>query len=129
MKALNHNEWTDALNDENIPSTIIDRSYHLLLGDASNIKQNQDLIEINQPISVKLYIKGYRDTADGRNRAIVHQEAIVKKALEDARRCQTYDGIKNVTFQGGGINELSADNDNTMRVTMNFNCIVLMANA
>lgn len=129
MDTLGHKEWKDALADDNIPSTVLDRSYHILMGDASNIKQNQDAIEVNQPIAVKLFVKGYRQTADGRDRAITYQEAIIKKALEDARRCQTYEGIKNVIFQNGGITELSSDNDNTMRVTLNFNCIVIMANA
>lgn len=129
MNSLNHSEWKDALSDDNIPSNLLDRAYHLLLEDASPIKQNQDVIEINQPISVKLYVKGFRTTSDGRDRAVLFQEGVIKKALEDARRCTTYVGIKNVLFVGGGIRELSSDNDNIMRVTLNFNCIVMMANA
>lgn len=127
--SLNHKEWKEAFADDNIPSTIIDRSYHLLLGDTSNIKQNQDLIEITQPVSVKLYVKGYRNTSDGRDRAVEYQEAIIKEALETDRRATTYSGIKNVIYQGGGLTELAVDNDNLIRVTLNFNCHVIMAAA
>ena len=127
--ALNHREWKDAFSDDNIPSTIIDRSYHLLLGESSNIKQNQDLIEVLQPVSVKLYIKGFRDTSEGRDRAVQYQEAAIKEALETDRRGAAYTGIKNVLYQGGGLTELSTDNDNLIRITLNFNCHVIMAAA
>lgn len=127
--ALQHKEWKDAFSDDNIPSTIIDRSYHILLGDTSNIKQNQDLIEVNQPVAVKLYIKGFRDTSDGRDRAVQYQEAAIKETLETDRRAAAYTGIKNVTYVGGGLTELSADNDNLIRITLNFNCHVIMAAA
>src|SRR5690606_922977 len=118
-----------AFSDDNIPSTIIDRSYHLLLGESSNIKQNQDLIEVLQPVSVKLYIKGFRDTSEGRDRAVQYQEAAIKEALETDRRGAAYTGIKNVLYQGGGLTELSTDNDNLIRITLNFNCHVIMAAA
>lgn len=129
MTALGHQEWKDAFADDNIPSNLMNRAFHILLTDNSNVKQNQTVIEINQPVAVKLYVKGYRNTADRRDQAMVYQEAAIKKALEDDRRCQTYAGIKNVIYQGGGLTELSADDDNVIRVTMNFNCIVMMANA
>jgi hypothetical protein len=129
INTLNHTEWKDAFSDDNIPSTLIDRSYHLLLTDSSTIKQNQDLIEINQPISVKLYVKGYRNTSDGRDRAIGYQEALIKEILETDRRAASYSGIKNVLYLGGGLEELSQDNDNLIRVTLNFNCYVIMAAA
>lgn len=131
MTSLNHKEWKDAFSDDNIPSTIVDRSYHLLLGSGSAIKQNQEVIEINQPVSLKLYVKGYRDTADGRDRAITFMESIIKKALEtDRRAAGTYaSGIKNVLLLSSDLDELDVSNDNIIRVTLNFNCIVMLANS
>ncbi len=130
MTTLNHQEWRDALADDNIPKTLLDRAFHMRLGEATTIKQNQEVIEITQPIAIQLFVKGYRNTADGRDRAVGYQDAIVKKALETDRRCAnaTYTGIKNVQFQSTAINELSNDNDNVMKVTLNFNCIVMVAN-
>ncbi len=127
MTTLGHKEWKDALDDTNIPSTVLDRSFHIMVGDSTPIKQNQDLIEINQAMSISLFVKGYRDTATGRDQALTYQEAIIRKALEDARRATTYDGVKNVKYAGGNISELSDTNNNVMRLTMNFNCFVIMA--
>jgi hypothetical protein len=129
MNSLGHKEWRDALADDNIPRTLIDRSYHLQLGEASTIKQNQDLIEIMQPVVVKLYVKGYRSTWEGRDKALQFEEAIIRTALSEARRHQAYVGIRNVLFLSGSVAELSTDNDNTMRVTINFNCYLIMASA
>lgn len=129
MNSLNHTEWKDAFSDDNIPSTLMDRAYHILVSETNNIKQNQDLIELEQAVSVKLYVKGYRTTSDGRDRAITYQENVIKEILETDRRAASYSGIKNVKYTGGGLTELSQDNDNLIRITLNFNCHVIMAAA
>ena len=129
MNSLGHREWTDAFNDDDIPRTVLDRSYHIELGALANDKQNQDLIEVVQSVAVKLYVKGFRNTADGRDKSAQYMDAIIKKALEDDRRAQSYAGVKNVRLVGGDIGELSTDNDNAMRVTINFNCHLIMANS
>jgi len=127
--SLGHTEWKDAFADDNIPSTLINRAYHLLLGESTKLKQNQDLIEVNQQVSVKLYVKGYRDTNERRTKAIEYLEAAIKETLETDRRAAAYNGIKNVTYVSGGLSEYSVDNDNLIRITMNFNCHVIMAAA
>lgn len=130
MKSLDHKEWKDALSDDNIPSTIQDRCYHLLLGQASNIKQSHTAIEIMQPVSIKLYVKGYRDTNEGRDKAVTYQDAVIKRALVESRRNgSSYPGVKNVIFVDSAIEQMSSDNDNVFRVTMNFSCYLTMASA
>lgn len=128
MKALGHTEWKDPLNDENIPDTIINRAYHLRLGDASSIKQNQTAIEVNQPIQVRLFVKGYKASNETRDRAVEFMDAIVQRSLNEARRnASTYTGIKNVSLVNSLVDELAQSNDNTMRVTVNFNVYLIMA--
>lgn len=128
LKELGHREWKDAFNDENIPGTVLNRSYHLKLGDSSPIgTQDSNLIKISQPITIKLYVKGYRNVNEGVDTAVEYAEAIIKKALGDVRRSTSYTGIMNVTFGGKTQNELSTDNDNVIKVELNFNCVVLLA--
>ncbi len=129
LNSLGHKEWKDAFSDDNIPSTVLDRMYHLLLGEASSIKQNQDMIELTAPMAIKLYVKGYKDPVDGRDKAAAYFDNILKNALAADNRVTQTNGIKNITFVGGGLSELDVDNDNIIKVTMNFNCFITMATA
>lgn len=127
MNDLGHKEWRDAIPDDNIPNTIIHRSYHLLIATVGSARQNQSLIEMECPIGVTLIVKGYKDTSSGMDLAVTYEEEILKKALENFRRAATYDGIKNVKFVSGEIKELNKQTDNIFRITMIFNCSVATA--
>jgi hypothetical protein len=127
MNALSHKEHKDAFNDENIPSTALHRSYHLYLEQASIVNQNQSVIEVLQPIRVRLFVKGYRDPWTGRETALGYADSILKSALAPTRRHTQTSGIKNVTFISGQPTELSIDNDNVIQMELNFNCLVLLS--
>ncbi len=127
MTTLGHKEWKDALDDTNIPSTILNRAFHIMPTEASSLKQNQDAIEIEQAVAVKLYVKGFSNTAAGRDLAMQYQEDVIRSALTDSTRAQLYPGLKNVKFSGSNLTELSANNNDVIRVTMNFKCFIIMA--
>ncbi len=128
MNNLGFKEWPDAFADDNIPATLIDRQYHLQLSDAANLKQNQDIIDFSCPIAVKFFIKGFRTTAEGRDKATAYFDNVLKASLLASTRCTQTNGIKNVIFDGGNIATIG-DNDNLVKVTMNFNCILMLATA
>lgn len=124
MNELGHTEWTDAFNFENIPSTVIDRAYHLTLESGTGIKQNQNDIETQQPISVRLFVKGFRDPAEGRDRAVGYVEDVIQKALSASRRLTG--GLKNVQLQNMSYQAFGDTNDNIVMATLNFNTLVLL---
>ncbi len=125
MIALQHTEWKDALPTgsevDNVPSTKLDRAFHIRLGACGPTRQNQTLIELNAPLEVILFVKGYKDTAAGRDRAAGYLTEIITTFLQNDRRIASVASIKNVLFVSGDIKELSSDNDNAFMVVCNFN--------
>ena len=56
-------EWSGGFNFENIPSTLINRSYHIQSGTGSGVKLNQNDQEITFSQTVRIFIKGYKDVS------------------------------------------------------------------
>ena len=115
----------DPFNESNIPSTLIDYAYQLNLTTASIRKMNQNDLELDAPIEVIFYVKGYRDPDSGQDDAISKAEELIVACEAPSLRLGT--GLKNVIFQTMAIESLDATNDNIIRVRLNFNTITILA--
>jgi hypothetical protein len=125
MTELGFLEWTDGFNWQNIPSTVVDGTYHLELLDANGIKQNQNDIEIEVPIVIRLFVKGFRDPAAGIDDAVLKCQSIITKALKPSTRL-TGD-LKNVTFSSAVPEPFGESNDNLIMMRIEFNTLVILA--
>lgn len=124
LDSLSYVEWTDGFNFENIPSNILDGSYHLESGQASGIKQNQDDLELSQVLTARLFIKGYRDPASAIDSGHEKGEAIIKECLKATLRLTS--SIKNITFTNMDIEPVALSNDNAVIVRMEFNIFTII---
>ena len=70
LDGLGFTEWTDGFDFEYVPETIIDGSYHLTVGSLSLITSNHTVDDINYPIAIGLYLKGFRDPASAIDESI-----------------------------------------------------------
>lgn len=126
MNNLGYTEWTDGFNWQNIPSTVVDGSYHMELLEASGLKQNQNDIEIEQPIVVRLFVKGFRDPAAGIDLSMEKLVGIIKEALKSSQRTLgTY--LKNVKFVSASPEPFGESNDNMVMMRMQFDTLVILA--
>jgi len=119
LNGLGHSEWADALNFDNIPETIIDRAYHLDFGPLVGNSRNQNVSDLSPGVTVRLFVKGYRNTNEARDRLISFaQEAICD--IIDPRNATIGPAVKNVVFTSMNIIPIDGSNDNTMYAEMNF---------
>lgn len=116
--AVGLKEHTDAFNDENIPSTYLDNSFHVLLNDFSGVKLNQSTQEINCDVTVSFWVKGFRNPTAGLDSAVSKSETLLKEVLKNSNRLGQC--LKNVVFNNVSYEALSDDNDNAIKVTMSF---------
>jgi len=127
MDGLGYNEWTDAFNIENIPSTIIDGSYHIEVGNGSGGVINQHVQNISMPIVLRLFRRGFRDSASMRDEMLGELETIICNILAPAIRLSV--SVKNIEFDGFTLEPLDESNDNSAILEMNFtNKIILGIN-
>lgn len=118
-------EWTDGFNFDNIPSTILDGSYHLDSGSFSNIKQNQDCLDASGTFTVRVFLKGFRDPQDGIDRGWAKGQAIVQECLKASNRA-TQAGIKNVQLLTFAVEPLDVSNDNVVRTVLSFTVTIVL---
>lgn len=96
MDGLGFTEYEDGFDFENVGENIIDRLYHLQVGNITLNTQNQTVIDINYPIAVRLYLKGFRDPASAVDDSISEGERIICDVVRVANAHQA--NIKDVTF-------------------------------
>lgn len=122
--AVGLKEHKDAFNDENIPSTYLDGSFHVLLNGFDGIKLNQNDQESRCKVAVSFWLKGFRTPSEGLDRAVAKSELLLKETLKNSNRLGQC--IKNVVFNDVSYSALSDDNDNAIKVTMNFTAFVII---
>ncbi len=119
LNSLGFKEWTDALNFENIPDTILDGSYHLDFGSTNTNQNNQVDIDLGQTITVRLFCKGYRNTSETRDKLIANAENVFCDII-DPRNATIGPAVKDVGFTSMDIIALDDSNNNTMYAEMLF---------
>jgi len=121
------NEWHEAFTTENIPRTRIDKAFHILLGNGSGIRQNQDDQEITIPVGMQLFFLSGRDEEQGRIAAMTEAERIIKEVCAPKNRVtQASDGIKDVRLNSFEAVALDISNDNITLLNIEFEVFYIL---
>ncbi len=121
------NEWPEAYQFEDIPSTKRDKAFHILLGDAFSNGQNQTDQEILIPVGVTIFFKAGRKEEDGRLASMIAAEAVIKEVCAPKNRvAQASTGIKDVRLSSFEAVPLSDDQDNVTRLNLAFEVLYIL---
>ena len=121
MDTLNYREWTDGFNFENIPSTIFDESYHLETGLVSGLPANQVVHQFDFPLTLRVFLKGFRDPASAIDDALLRADEINASVLSPSNRLSETTGIKDVVPGTVQVLPYDTTNDNAVILEMVFN--------
>ena len=124
-KAVGMTEHVDAFNNNNIASTVIDKSFHLGPPSGRNRKLNQEDHEFDIGLELSVYFKGYRNPSEGLDRAIEMTETLVKEIEKPSNRLGTC--LKNVVIQSINWEALDDSNDNAIRARISCNIVTSLA--
>ncbi len=124
MDGLGYREHTDGFNIENIPSTIIDKSYHIEVITGTGGVINQHVQGVDMPITLRVFREGFRDPAAMRDEMLGDMQSIICDILTPAVRLTS--GIKNIVFDSFSLLPLDDSNDNSIILEMNFTNIVIL---
>jgi hypothetical protein len=126
MNFLKYREWTDFINIENIPETILDKSYHIRVGSISRDSQANGLTA-RQTATVKVFFKGFRSPASADDKAYLELETILAEILAIKYRTTGVGGLRNVVFNSASTEALTISNDSVVILTIEFNCRIEIA--
>lgn len=126
-EAIGLREWEDGFNFSNIPSNIIDKSYHIESNQAVGVALNQHCQDLNFSHTVRIFVKGFRSAAQGIDSAIAISEDYIKECVTAANRVAQTNGIKNVVFENVNFDAQDSSNDNLVVASLTFRIFSVLA--
>lgn len=126
LDGLGYSEWTDGFNVENIPSTLLDKSYHLAVGSIKGFVANQLHHQFEYPLTVSVAFKGFLNPSEAIDLSLDAAQEILEDILDPAQRLQT-DGLKDIRPLGIDVRPLAESNDNTVVVEIKFTAYFIFA--
>jgi len=125
LNGLGFSEWDDAFNYENVPDTIIDKSYHLGTISSSNVVMQQRKLSYTASINVKVFFKGFREPKEALDEAMIQGDNILAAVLKPSTR-NAGATLKNVNFDSLEAVPMDVSNDNVVRLEIGFTCDLLL---
>ena len=123
MNSLNYNEWKDGFNFDNIPQTRYERAYHIETGSIAGNPADNRAFKYDYPMTVRVFLKGFRDPASAIDNAVAQAEVIQADILKESNRLGTE--IKTITPNSIDISPRDESNDNDIILTMTFTTTVI----
>lgn len=124
LDALSYREWPDGFATNNIPSTLLDKAYHLGVGQINVTLPNQKAHEFTYPLSLKVFLKGYRDPSAAIDAALTEAHVIMADLLAPAQRLQS-EGLKSLRLTSISPSPLQTGNDNAVVLELNFTAFLI----
>lgn len=125
LRALGYTEWSDGFNFVNIPRTKLDTAFHLDLGDAIGVSNNQDNQVIDVALTVRLFRAAARDPKSLIDVGVAAADVVICDFLSAANRL-TQTGVQNVAFDAVVVEPLDETNDNGVIIKMQFTMLVII---
>ncbi len=126
MKALNFAEHTDAFNVDNIPSTKIDKAFHIELLPASYQGTAHVALAFKAQVRIKAYAKGYKTPAEAVDKCQEWADSIVKECCKSTNRLTQTTGLKNVLPTSVDTQALNQTNDNVAYLELTFDATIFL---
>lgn len=123
MNTLGFTQWTDAFGEDNLPSTLLDKSYHFRIVSLDGVAVNQETMEFNLLFEVKIFFKGFHDTGDSLDQSLVDCQSVIADLQNIADQATAQ--IKGMYFDSMTLEPFDeAVNDNIIVATLRFNARV-----
>lgn len=114
MNTLGYSEHRDEFDLENIPSTVIDKTYSIQVESLSVGNKSHVDYEWSFPLSLYVFYKGYNNPSDAMDGAIGEAERIMTELFEIEDRFSV-EGIRKIEANGLSFSPMSQDNDTIIR--------------
>jgi len=124
LDALGYREWKDGFNFTNIPSSLLDRSYHLSTPSSARLGPwDQASQELHQDVVVRVFLKGFKNPAAAIDDAMSRYDNILTRIFDPSKRlgCE----IKNIYLNTMEILPFAESNDNSITLEITFSCLII----
>lgn len=125
LKTLGRIEHADNFNFDNIAKQALQRAYHLEIGTATGLTNNQDHETANTPVTVRLPFQPQRAVKALREAAAEFADVVIAEFLKPSNRLTQPNSIKNVRFTTLNFEPLDSSNDDGLKIVLTFTMLVV----
>lgn len=125
VRAAGFTEWQDAFPIDNVPSTILDRSFHIDIGSITSGAANQRAHEFRMPLTIKVLRRGFKEAGSQRESCMLDADTILSALLTPAFRLQVGDDVKDLVPLGIDLDPISSSNDNDFILSLRFEALII----
>lgn len=122
---LGYSKHYDGFATDNIPATRFEKTYHVQAFNFSGTPQNQTMVNMSCPATVRLFFKSTQDVDAGILKATNAGYTYIKSALGSENRL-TQTNVKNVILENMSVEPYASTNDNYIVCTLNFRALIYL---
>lgn len=93
LNELGLKEHKDVFNLDNIPSSLLDGSYHIAMGDAQGVQTTASDVVINQSAEVRFFFKGFRNVEEADIKARQKANEVISSVCFVGNHSTTIKGV------------------------------------
>ena len=123
LDGLGFREHDDGFPTDNIPETVIDRSYHILVNSIDGGPINHTHQDTFSNVEIRVFFRGFRNVTEAIDSSISGVETIIRDVCKVANRTST---VLNCVFENCTFEPMNSSNDNSVLVTISFNVQVVL---
>jgi len=125
INPLSYVEHQDGFAFDNIPSNLLDRSYHVQFGFILGSPLNQTDQRIESEVVVRLFFKGYRNVSESIDNTVDDAQAVIAECLKIGNRSDRTKGVVNVQLNTIDVLPFADSNDNNIIYEINFSAVTI----
>lgn len=118
LELMEFHEHTDGFAQDNIPATILEKAFHIMIRSGNGLTQNQN----DQPIEIETTLSLWRDGYADPAAAMAQMEQDIQEVICDIQSSaqRLGSGLHNIVLEGFTIDPISDDNDNKVKGVIIF---------
>ena len=120
-------EHYDAFNSLNIPSTVLEDSFFVLMDEAQGISNNQSDQVVEQPLTLQIYLSPRLDTLTQRDNAYSIAQNVIVDLIKSSNRLEYSQYLKDFRFTGLNVGPLNDTNDNGVLIEIKFTALIIFS--
>lgn len=114
---LGYEEWT-GFADVNVPSTELERSFHVSVSGGSGSPLNMHVLKLPNDVKVTLWRKGFNNPVEAQDAGLASIQEVLCDLLNPAVR--TTPSYRRIDLESYTLDPIAADNDTICKVVINL---------
>lgn len=128
LQGLGYTEHTDEFDGDNIPATVMDKTFKLNPGSLSAQRASSKDYLWTYPLEIEIFFRGYNYPSAAVDGAFVEVEKIMDEVFDIADR-YSQSGIRDIYPTGVSFEPFSSDNDSIVRVKIDMSAQINIYNS